>query len=593
MLLPKIKYGRASSCTQVWRYNIPGGEPVYSSPIDAIVDGVRCIIFQSWDWYIYVVNATTGALIWRYATGAPCYGRCQAADVDGDGHTEIFGASHDGKIYCLNHDGTLRWTFQNLYDREGSGIATGGGANYLDDSGKNWVANSFLRIEGAGFGATLSITSGTGSGQSKEIVAVTATRLTVASNWTTPPDNTSHYVIIPKFASDKFYQHAGTLAQEGIGGNYFLYLAGFDNQVVKLNPVGGSPTIIWRKSTLENIEAFPLVGDVDSDTNNECVTGSIDGHVYCLNGSTGAVKWSRQVDSINGEGVDGALLASDVNGDSIFEILVPVRRGGLTGGGGKVHILKGTDGTDLAQSIDMGGDVDDRPMTVDSTGSNPNIVVGADSGMVLCFDHTGATVWSRNVGQVINSSPLYDDLDNDGQKEIVICDMGGVVNIIDNLTGGLIASVLLNGSIEGIPDMGDLDGSGINKLAVSTIAGSVYMLRFNSATTLNFSFPPVQKPGTDDLEALREDSLSLTGLRQSIWVRTDDFLTLQMDYVPMADLPNWKAFFQYAVQGGQFDYYPDATSSDHAAYELEDVKWNPRFTFRNYAKFSFRMRKVA
>ena len=111
-------------------------------------------------------------------------------------------------------------------------------------------------------------------------------------------------------------------------------------------------------------------------------------------------------------------------------------------------------------------------------------------------------------------------------------------------------------------------------------------------TTLNFTFPPVNKPGTDELKAERTDTITSTGLKQSVFERTDTFKTLQMDYVPAADLANWAAFIAYAIEGGEFEYYPDATiSGTHATYTLEDTDWKPQRNFRGYAKFTLVLRK--
>lgn len=96
----------------LWKTQSYGTEPIYSSPIIVIFSiGIKVLIYTSWDWYIYCRNAETGDLIWRYATNAPCYGRCQAQDVNNDGKIEVIGSSHDGNIYCLSETGVLLWSF--------------------------------------------------------------------------------------------------------------------------------------------------------------------------------------------------------------------------------------------------------------------------------------------------------------------------------------------------------------------------------------------------------------------------------------------------------------------------------------------------
>lgn len=114
-------------------------------------------------------------------------------------------------------------------------------------------------------------------------------------------------------------------------------------------------------------------------------------------------------------------------------------------------------------------------------------------------------------------------------------------------------------------------------------------------TTLTFTFPPVSKPMADDRIAQRTDSTTLSGLRQSVFERTDTMKVLQMDNVPIEDMDDWAAFIDWAVQGGEFDYYPDSSSSTHTVYTLDDVKWQPKRNIsgpQGTAKFAITLREV-
>lgn len=71
-----------------------------------------------------------------------------------------------------------------------SGTATSGGASTLTDASKSWAVNRWN-------GYTVAIVSGTGTGQTRVVSSNTATALTVSSAWTTVPDSTSAYVIVP------------------------------------------------------------------------------------------------------------------------------------------------------------------------------------------------------------------------------------------------------------------------------------------------------------------------------------------------------------------------------------------------------------
>jgi hypothetical protein len=77
----------------------------------------------------------------------------------------------------------------------GTGVVTGtsSGSNSsttLNDTAQSWTINAFDGYE-------VLITSGTGSGQNRAITANTGTQLTVSPAWTTTPDGTSVYSILP------------------------------------------------------------------------------------------------------------------------------------------------------------------------------------------------------------------------------------------------------------------------------------------------------------------------------------------------------------------------------------------------------------
>ena len=110
--------------------------------------------------------------------------------------------------------------------------------------------------------------------------------------------------------------------------------------------------------------------------------------------------------------------------------------------------------------------------------------------------------------------------------------------------------------------------------------------------TLNFTYPPINKAGAADLEAVRHDTISISGLKQTITERIDEFLPLQIDFVPLADLPAWTDFMHWALAGGLFLYYADHTSVHAWVYTLEDTTWQPKRNFFGISKFALRMRKV-
>lgn len=70
------------------------------------------------------------------------------------------------------------------------GTATSGTSTTISDSGQSWVSNDYV-------GLIIEITGGTGSGQTRKVIANTSTQITVNASWTTTPDATSTYSVKP------------------------------------------------------------------------------------------------------------------------------------------------------------------------------------------------------------------------------------------------------------------------------------------------------------------------------------------------------------------------------------------------------------
>jgi len=118
----------------------------------------------------------------------------------------------------------------------------------------------------------------------------------------------------------------------------------------------------------------------------------------------------------------------------------------------------------------------------------------------------------------------------------------------------------------------------------------VYTLASGNVT-LAFTYPPVQKPGARDLSATREDAITLSGIKQSWWFRTDEIFVLIMEYVDIAaDMPGWDAFIRFAMAGNTFKYYPDASINSFITYTLQDTDWTPRFSVKGLTKFTLKLR---
>lgn len=448
------------------------GEPIYSTPI-FVPDFVSTLysgpvfIYQSWDWYLYVVKASDGATVWRYAFGGPNYGRAQYLKVGANAY--IFGASHEGYIYCLDSNGNKLWHFANLYYREQSGTLTYNGSGNCTDATKNWATNSFLRsITDGTYNATITITIG-GTPTPHQIKSCSGTGIAIYSpSGSLVNGNTYSYTVTPKYSSDIYYQHAGTaVIESGVG---YLYVTGFDNQVVKLSMAGAA---VWKYSTLENIEPFPLVGDVDGDNVNEVVVSSVDGHMYIFNGTTGALEGSYTAAG----GFDAFVKMGAIKGGTNQFIISGCRDG-------RVYSVNGTtkalDSKSTAFTALGGDDIDSGVALYDTGFGTYNIIMGNDPGFVVSLDYNLNVLWRLSTGLLINSTP---EIFYVGTTQLIaLFDMAGGVTLIQG-DGTILSQFHVKGGIEGTPYISDVNNDGYPEMLITTIDGNVFLYSIRGITT--------------------------------------------------------------------------------------------------------------
>lgn len=110
--------------------------------------------------------------------------------------------------------------------------------------------------------------------------------------------------------------------------------------------------------------------------------------------------------------------------------------------------------------------------------------------------------------------------------------------------------------------------------------------------TLRFTYPPRNVAAYNSV-ATRHDNIASSGVRESILERVDAFLEIQMQTAPAgSDVAGWNSFMQYALQGGQFAYYPNASESAFTSYWLEDTTWNAAYKAPGLYSFKLKFRQV-
>lgn len=110
--------------------------------------------------------------------------------------------------------------------------------------------------------------------------------------------------------------------------------------------------------------------------------------------------------------------------------------------------------------------------------------------------------------------------------------------------------------------------------------------------TLVFTYPPRTMAAYQSVAA-RHDNVASSGVRESILERVDHFIELNLQAVLAGvDVEAWNSFMQYALTGGQFAYYPDASQSSFTNCWLEDTTWSASYKAPGLYSFKLKFRQV-
>lgn len=109
-----------------------------------------------------------------------------------------------------------------------------------------------------------------------------------------------------------------------------------------------------------------------------------------------------------------------------------------------------------------------------------------------------------------------------------------------------------------------------------------------SVTTLILQRPP-RFVAAYNRVAARHDNISTAGVKETVVERVDEFLELTLERVGQgSDVDAWDAFMQNALQGIEFNYFPDQDQPSFTTFTLDGTDWLAEF--RALGQFSFRVR---
>ncbi len=169
----------------------------------------------------------------------------------------------------------------------------------------------------------------------------------------------------------------------------------------------------------------PTCADIDHDGNLEVLHGTFDGHVACLDGKTGTLKWKALVDT--NAAIETAAAILDAQHNNTLDFVAATWD--FTNDSNRISCFRGSDHSLLWSSYlprnllyhgTAFGDIDHD--------GRYELTIGDYDGYVYCLNaEDGSLVWKDTAYVYVGAPTTLADLDNDGYLDIIYCDGAKVV----------------------------------------------------------------------------------------------------------------------------------------------------------------------
>lgn len=378
------------------------GEPAIG---DVNGDGQTDVVGCSQDGNCYVVNGSTGALVWAHNSGGSILASPLIGNVDGVGGMEVVIAWAD-RVRCLNGaNGAAIWTFT------GSANADFWGGPCMADLDND---NS-LEVVVAG-GSEVYAINANGTQQWNYNVGV-------VSNWSGSP-------AVGDLNADGIKDVVVTAA-----GSPFPPVT--NSIIYAIN--GATGALLWTFTTAVN--SFfsmhsPVIADVTMDCLEDVIVAEQNGRLLCLRGNNGTLQWQ-----VNGAGNSTPAIA-DIDNDCDMEVITAGPRAYNGATGALIWQVAGS----------LNGWQGPSPRVADLDAASPGLEIicgnayNVGVNTVRCYSSTGTLLWTYNKPNHTSEGMSVGDIDDDGCVEIVVnpdcCNGDFSLFAIDDVTNASACGVI-------------------------------------------------------------------------------------------------------------------------------------------------------
>ncbi len=215
-------------------------------------------------------------------------------------------------------------------------------------------------------------------------------------------------------------------------------------------------------------DVAPLICDVDNDdTLDVIINGSCNPIIFCINGATGRLKWSRA-----SGGGDSPPTVANIDSDTFPEIF-------YCNFAGELQILNGEDGSvNKIIAVDpLGNTIQTEPVLVDVNADGRLDIILANyfniNGLyVWAYDYvTEDTIWTNRMSDSSTFNAYHGgavaDIDGNGDLEYVIGSNNGLVRALNVQDGSVLWSRVILKSCMSPISIADLNGDGDLEIVVT------------------------------------------------------------------------------------------------------------------------------
>tara|TARA_B100000315_G_scaffold259407_1_gene315357 strand:- start:15140 stop:18094 length:2955 start_codon:yes stop_codon:yes gene_type:complete len=284
------------------------------------------------------------------------------------------------------------------------------------------------------------------------------------------------------------------------------YFAGADgDHLVALSGYGsGSPQVIW--STTPQGSAYPSGGwgnkclktssDLNGDDYDDILLGTAWANetVFAVSGLDGETLWEYDTHVDNGGGwVYSVSPISDITGDGVDDVLAGAgaQNQGASGSrsiycfdGLSGELLWRYEGFDAVSAVISPGDLNGDGIS-DAVGgfggnSSDNRVAAIDGTSTT----TGSLIWEYQMNGDVQTMSNIGDVDSDGINDIIAAGWGDNVVALSGSSGDLIWQTEIGTVIMVTETLPDVSGDGINEIIVGSWASNVIVLNGSDGSVL-------------------------------------------------------------------------------------------------------------